>query len=141
MENITEPNVFINGKAQIIEMLQQMPLPEKEILLKNLKIRNPQLTEELIEKSFSVSHFESLSNHEINLVIQNVSAPVMGIALKGFSQDFQRKVLSIASRDYAENAYRILTTPTNNEAINMKRAQNKIKNIIIALSKQKQINI
>ena len=45
--NNSTNSIFINGKAQIIEMLQHMPREERSRLLKNLKIRNPQLAEEL----------------------------------------------------------------------------------------------
>ena len=44
--NNSANGVFINGKAQIIEMLQHMPREERAVLLKNLKARNPQLAEE-----------------------------------------------------------------------------------------------
>ena len=141
MNNETQPQVFINGKAQIIEMLQIMPQSEKETLIKNLKMRNPQLAEELQEKSLTFEHLSLLNDHDIRFVIQYVKPAILGIALKGTSQEFQRKILTIIDRSYAEEAYEVMVSPISNERESMKRAQNKILGILGALSKKKRISL
>ncbi len=135
-----EGNVFINGKAQIVEMLQHMPREERIKLIKNLKIRNPQLAEELSEQCFTFSDLNALSDFELQTIFNYVSAPILGMALKNVERDFQRRLLSLADRSYAEEAFRVLKTNFNNEKKDIKRAQNKIIETLLALKKRKQIN-
>lgn len=123
--SITE-GVFLNGKAQIIEMLQYMNSSEREKLLLNIRKRNPQLAEELMEKSLTFSHLGELSDIELSIIFSHINAPILGIALKGTSREFQRRLLSLAPRDYAERAYSVMMTPLQNEKTDVKRAQSKI---------------
>jgi flagellar motor switch protein FliG len=137
-----EPNnnsngVFINGKAQIIEMLQHMPRNERATLIKNLKARNPQLAEELSEQCFSFSDLDNLSDYELQNIFQSVSAPVLGMALKNVEKSFQRRLLSLAERSYAEETFRVLNNNYANEKRDTKRAQNKIIEILVSLKKRR----
>lgn len=133
--------VFLNGKAQVIEMLQHMTKGEKSRLLANIKMRNPSLAAELMERSFSFSHIENLAGPDLFKVIQQVQAQIFGVALKNQSESFQRKVLSEAPRDYAEKAYDIMIKPIANEKEIIQKAQNKIINILIGLSKKGTIDL
>jgi flagellar motor switch protein FliG len=137
-----EPNnnsngVFINGKAQIIEMLQHMPRNERATLIKNLKARNPQLAEELSEQCFSFSDLDNLSDYELQNIFQSVSAPVLGMALKNVEKSFQRRLLSLAERSYAEETFRVLNNNYANEKRDTKRAQNKIIEILVSMKKRR----
>ncbi len=136
-----ETGVFINGKAQIIEMLKFMSPDERERLLENIRIKNPTLASELMSQSLTFDHIGKLNEHELNIMFQYVSAPILGVALKNVTQAIQRKVLSIAPRNYAEEAYRIMITPISNEKRDISRAQNKILSILISLSRRNQINL
>ncbi len=135
----TASGVFINGKAQIIEMLQHMPRDERAKLLKNLKLRNPQLAEELTEQCFTFSDLDNLSDQELSMIFQYVTAPILGMALKNTERSFQRRMLSLATRQYAEEAFRVLKTAYSTEKRDIKRAQNKIIEILVTLKKRKQI--
>lgn len=137
--NNSASGVFINGKAQIIEMLQHMPRDERSKLLKNLKVRNPQLAEELTEQCFTFSDLDNLSDGELNMIFHYITAPILGMALKNIEREFQRRLLSLASRDYAEEAFRVLKTPYSTEKRDIKRAQNKIIEVLVSLKKRKQI--
>jgi flagellar motor switch protein FliG len=139
--NNTANGVFINGKAQIIEMLQHMPREERSKLLKNLKVRNPQLAEELTEQCFTFSDLDNLSDNDLAMIFQYVTAPILGMALKGIERAFQRRLLSLAGRDYAEDAYRVLKTNYATEKRDVKRAQNKIIEVLVSLKKRKQIKL
>ena len=132
--------VFINGRAQIIEMLQHMPRNERTKLLKNLKIKNPQLADELSEQCFTFSDLDSLEDHELSMIFQYVSAPILGMALKNVERKFQRRLLSLATREYAEEAFRIMTTSFQNEKRDTKRAQGKIVEVLVSLKKRKQVH-
>lgn len=136
-----ETGVFINGKAQIIEMLKFMSADERERLIANIRIKNPTLANELMSQSLTFDHIGKLNEHELNIMFQYVSAPIFGVALKNVEQSVQRRMLSIAPRAYAEEAYKIMITPINSEKRDITRAQNKILSILVSLSRRKQINL
>lgn len=126
MQNEEKGGVFLNGKAQIIEMLQMMNIKEKEVLINNLKARNPQLASELIEKSFTFSELQNIPSENLQQLFRYTKAAIWGLALQGSSSKFQRKILGLAPRSYAEEAYSIMTANLKSERIDSKRAQNKI---------------
>jgi len=137
--NNSNQGVFINGRAQIIEMLQHMPREERTKLLKNLKVRNPQLAEELSESCFTFNDLDSLNDYELQMIFNYISAPILGMALKNIERAFQRRLLSLADRAYAEEAFKVLKTPYSNEKRDIKRAQNKIIETLASLKKRKQV--
>src|SRR3989339_497104 len=114
--------VFINGRAQIIEMLQYMEDEDRNTLLKNIRIRNPILANELLEKSLVFENIGKLSDHEIRLVLNYVQPTIMGVALKSVNQDLQRRVLGLAQRGFAEKAYEIMIKSIGNEMTHIKKA-------------------
>lgn len=141
MDNNNNQNgVFINGKAQIIEMLQFMPRAERVKLLNNLKVRNPQLAEELLEQCFTFADLNQLEDEELSHIFLYITAPILGMALKNVDRAFQRRLLSLSAREYAEDAYRVMTTSYSTEKRDIKRAQNKIIEILVSLKKRKQVN-
>jgi len=137
----SEQTVFINGRAQVIEMLQYMEDEDRNTLLKNIRIRNPILANELLEKSLVFENIGKLSDHEIRLVINYVQPTIMGVALKSVNQDLQRRVLGLAQRGFAEKAYEIMIKSIGNETTHIRKAQNKILETMVALNKKKQINL
>lgn len=137
----SQRGVFLNGKAQIIEMLQLMSKQEKDRILSNIKMRNPSLADELMERSFSFSSLENLRENDMYLITKNVQPQILGVALKNQKSELQRRILSIAPRDYAEEAYQTMTKSISNEKELVKRAQNKIIAILIDLSKKNIINL
>lgn len=116
-------SIPINGKGQIIEMLQMMPSHERSTLLKNIKIRNPAMAQELSEQSFSFNSLESFEDHQLTLILNYLNPQVVGVALKNSSVGFQRRLLTLCQRSFAEKAYTTLISPVVDEAQNIKRAQ------------------
>ncbi|MFT6068907.1 MAG: flagellar motor switch protein FliG [Bacteriovoracaceae bacterium] len=137
----TQQGLFINGKAQVIEMLKFMQPEEREVLLRNIKARNPQLAMELTENCLTFSDLNRLGDDELHLIFNYVKPAIWGLALKDTPRDFQRRVLGLAERDYAEQAYQVLTTTLKNEERDTKRAQQKIVSILGNLLKRRQITI
>lgn len=137
----TQQGVFINGKAQVIEMLKYMQPEEREVLLKNIKARNPQLAMELTEDCLTFNDLNRLGDEELHLLFNYVKPAIWGLALKNTPRDFQRRVLGLAERDYAEQAYQVLTTTLKNEDRDTKRAQQKIVSILGNLLKRRQVSI
>ena len=133
------PNlVFINGRQQIIDMLKIMSATDKTNLLANLRKRNPILAGELLEESINFSCLESLSHPEIQLIFSFTEASTWGMALQGLNPSFQRMILGLAHRRFAEEAFRIMTT-LNARAQDVRKAQDKILAVIIELHRAKKI--
>lgn len=131
--------LFINGRAQVIEMLEYMTSEERDKLIKNIRIRNPQLANELMEKSFTFKDLLGLKTENIQVIFKYITPQILGLALKGISVDNQKKMLSIAPRDYAEKAYDIMVRTIPNEERDTQRAQHKIISVFINLVKKKAI--
>lgn len=141
MEKQTSEGYLINGKAQVIEMLKLMTDKEKQVLLLNIRKRNPQLAEELFEGSISFDIIMKLSDVDLKRVMNYIQASIMGLTLKELPKEFQRRVLGLAERKYAEQAFEILTRPVAIDKKTIQRAANKTLKIISELAKKKQINI
>jgi len=137
----TENGIFLNGKGQIIEMLQYMTPSERETLIKNIKIRNPHLADELLEKSLSFSSIDGITDHDLQILFGYIQPAILGIAIKTTGKEFQKRVLSLLPREKAEEAYTTMRTPITNEEDGIKRAQNKILNTLISLCRRKQITL
>ena len=125
-----ESQIFIDGKSQIVEMLQMMPQEERSALIKNLRLKNPVLAGELQEKSISFE--EALVYGRISDLFQFVTPSVLGMALKGINEEFQRRVLSAIGRGHAEEAYLAMVDPSHTEE-RVKRAREKVRSVIISL--------
>ena len=133
-------HIFINGKNQIIEMLKLMPAKEKKKLLDNIRKRDAVLANELLEQSLTFRHIENLDDDVLKRIILSTQAPILGLAIKYLSTEFQRRILSLANREYAENAYAILVTSVSSESDKVKKAQNKILMQMITVMKRMQSN-
>jgi len=122
--------IFINGKAQIVEMLQIMGDEERATLIKNLKLRNAPLADELFAKSISFRDLKKLEDEALNSIFSSIQPAILGMALKGVDAKLQKRLLTIVSRDYAEKAYEVMSNLYNNEKELTKKAQNKILEIV-----------
>ena len=141
MEEKKKEGIFINGKAQAIEILKMLNKDEKTRLLKQIRLRNPNIADELSEKSYSLKNLFDLSDHELRLIGQYTDQNVLGVVLKACPINFQRRILSLIDRSKAEVAYRILTTQLSNERASIEKAQARIMSVVVALTKRGQIEI
>ena len=119
-------SVFINGRAQIIEMLQLMDSAEKEKILKLIRIKNPVLAEELHSKSISFFDIQHLSEESLERLAGVIKPAIFGMALKGLSANVQKKFLSSLPREFAEQAYQTMITYYTNEKDLAGRARSKV---------------
>tara|TARA_Y100000296_G_C5073326_1_gene206039 strand:- start:342 stop:770 length:429 start_codon:yes stop_codon:yes gene_type:complete len=136
-----EGNVFINGRAQVLEMFQYLTPAEKERLLNQIRPKNPQLAAEIIETSIQFKTILTLNDDDITRVLSYVKAPILGVALKSLKVNDQRKLLSLCSREVAEEAFKTMTTRLANEDAAIERACAKVRAIMSALSKKKVIQL
>lgn len=123
-----ETAIYINGKSQVVEMLRAMSPEEKVRLIKNLKLRNPALASELEEKSFSFKDLFRLPDSHLKYLITMNQAAIMGIAIRNVPIQSQKKLLSLADRAYAEEAFEWMTRELKDEKRDITRAQEKILN-------------
>ncbi|MCT4642632.1 MAG: hypothetical protein N4A33_10095 [Bacteriovoracaceae bacterium] len=137
MEN--EKGIFINGKQQVIEMLQYMGEKEKKKLLNNIKLRNPSIAKELSEKSFSFKSLFSMNNESLRSIFNNSNPTLVGLALYNESRENQKIALSVMDRHLAEKAFYIMNQNLTSKANECSRAQKKILQYAISLSKTNKI--
>lgn len=137
----TEKGIFINGKKQIIEMLQFMDEAERKKLLQNIGARNAVMAKELSEQSFSFNDLVHTSTASLNKIFQSFNPAIIGLALYNTSSELQRKVLSSISRETAEAAFEVMSQNLSGKQAECKRAQEKVINNVIQLSRRQQIVI
>ena len=142
MENTeSEKGIFINGKNQIIEMLQFMDESERHKLLNNIKRKNSVMARELLEKSFSFNDLHQLSHDNLRKILSHCNPAIIGLALNISSTKFQRKALQSLDRHIAEEAFNVMNSNLINKTQECRRAQDKIVQVALQLSRRKQISI
>jgi flagellar motor switch protein FliG len=138
-KNAENGGVFINGKKQVIELLQQMGASDKAKLLKNLRARNPSLAKELTESCLSFESIWDLDDECLKTVVSQVQPAILGLALSLVHVKNQRRALSMISREMAMKAFEIMQkdlTGNRNECL---RAQQKILELAVNLNRNRVI--
>lgn len=134
-----ENGIFINGKKQVIELLQMMDAGDKTKLLKNLRVRNPVLAKELTESCISFDSIWDLNDESLKTIVTQVQPAILGLALNIVHVKNQRRALSLISREMALKAFDIMQkdlTSNRNECI---RAQQKIVELALNLHRSRII--
>jgi flagellar motor switch protein FliG len=139
--NTNQGGIFINGKQQMVEMIQFMSDAERKKLLTNIKNRNAAMAKERSEKSLSFRDLFQLDDHVSRRILQNVNSTIIGLALFMSHTDVQRKALSIMDRNDAEKAFSVMNQNLSNKRAECKKAQDKILQIAIQMSKRSLINL
>jgi flagellar motor switch protein FliG len=139
-EEITS-GIFLNGKNKLIKMFQLLTEEEKSSLLEKVGRKNPKLAEELKFKSITFKKIFSLNDKSIRLVINQINPSILGVSLKGSPIVQQRRILSLAKRDYAEKAFSMLTTSINDEEKSIFKSQQKVIESIGSLNKMGMVEI
>lgn len=138
-QNNSENGIFINGKKQVIELLQKMDPADKARLLKNLRTRNPSLAKELTESCLSFESIWDLDDECLKTVVSQIQPAILGLALSLVHVKNQRRALSLISREVALKAFDIMQkdlTSNRNECL---RAQQKILELAMNLNRNRII--
>lgn len=138
-EKNTENGIFINGKRQVIELLQTMDGPDKARLLKNLRLRNPSLAKELTESCISFESIWDLDDEALKTLVSQVQPAVLGLALSLVHTKNQRRALSLISRQMAIKAFDIMQKDLTGNRNECHRAQQKILELALNLHRGKII--
>lgn len=131
--------IFIDGKRQVIELLKTMQGSDKKKLLGNIKLRNPLLAKELAELCFNFDSLWDLSDDHLRTIFMQVKPVLIGLALYVSNSKNQKRVLSLLSRESAIKAYEIMTQDLSSNRKDCLKAQEKILEVAIDLSRRKQI--
>ena len=141
MTDTTNGGIFINGKKQIIDMLQFMSEEERKKLLTNIKTRNAPMARELSEQSLSFRDLFQLDDSVVRRILQHINPTITGLALFLSSTKVQRKTLSLMERVDAEEAFRVMNQNLSHKKAECKKAQDKILATAIQLSRRNLIQL
>lgn len=131
--------IFINGKKQVIELLQKMDGADKAKLLRNLRNRNPALAKELTESCISFESIWDLDDGALKTVVSQIQPTVLGLALSLVHTKNQRRVLSLVPREMALKAFDIMQKDLTSNRNECFRAQQKILELAINLHRNRII--
>ena len=118
-------DIFLNGKAQVIEMLRHMQPDERERLIRQIRLQSSGLAKELSRESIGFEQIGNFSDSQMQHFFNYVQAPILGMAIRGLSVELQKRILSLAERSYAEEAYEFMTMNLNNEQEKIRQAKDK----------------
>ncbi len=138
-QNNSENGIFINGKKQVIELLQRMDAADKARLLKNLRTRNPSLAKELTEMCISFESIWDLDDECLKTVVSQIQPAILGLALSLVHVKNQRRALSLISREMALKAFDIMQKDLTGNRGECLRAQQKILELAVNLHKNRII--
>jgi len=136
----SQNGVYINGKRQVIELLQVMNSADKIKLLKNLKLRNPTLAKELYEHCISFDSIWDLSEEQLKILVNQVQPTILGLALSLCPMKNQRRALSLISRQNALKAFEIMQKDLSGNRQECLKAQKKVLEAALQLQKNRVIN-
>ncbi len=134
-----ENGIFINGKGQVIELLQQMNAADKAKLLKNLRVRNPTLAKELTESCISFESIWDLDESGLKTLVSQVQPAVLGLALSLVNVKNQRRALGLIPRESAVRAFEIMQKDLSSNRSECNRAQQKILELALSLHRNRII--
>ncbi len=137
--NNSEKGIFINGKKQVIELLQKMEASDKSTLLKNLRNRNPSLAKELTESCISFESIWDLTDECLKTLVTQINPAVLGLALSLVHVKNQRRALSLTNRATALKAFEVMQTDLSSNRNECYRAQQKILEIAMSLHRNRVI--
>lgn len=135
----TENSIYINGKKQVIELLQSMDRLDKMKLLKNLKIKNPSLARELTESCVSFESIWDLNDEDLKTLVSQVQPTILGLALNITNVKNQRRALSLIARETALKAFDIMQKDLSSNRNECNRAQKKILELALSLHRNRII--
>ncbi len=102
-----ENEIFIDGKNQAIQILQNLSQEERTRLIEALRTKNPLMAQELEAKSYSFVDLLNADDTTLQTIFDYASAPVIGISLSNLEIHDQKRILRLLKREKAEMAYKI----------------------------------
>ena len=132
---------YIDGKKQAIELLQHLEGDERNKILQNIAMRNAPMARELSERSYSFKDLFNTNDETLEKITQVTTPAIIGLALFLTPKSFQRRVLTLMTRDRAEQAFNIMSRDLSSKREECLKAQNKILSNAIELSRKSIIRL
>ena len=127
-----QEKVFINGRSQAISMLKMLSRNERTRIISAIRIKNPGLADELNNQCVNFKDIEHLSDDSLKQLAPKIRPEILGIALKGMSVTFQKRILKVIDRHHAQIAYNALVQPiSSSKSSIIERAQNKVMGVFL----------
>jgi flagellar motor switch protein FliG len=137
--NAENGGIYLNGKKQVIELLQRMDSADKSKLLKNLRVRNPALAKELTESCISFESIWDLNDACLKTVISQIQPTILGLALNIVHTKNKKRALSLIPREMALRAFEIMQKDLSGNRNECIRAQQKVLELALILHRNKTI--
>lgn len=136
MSSTDQKGYYINGKKQVIELLQHLEGDERQKLLRNIGMRNAAMAKELSEQSFSFKDLLSADQETLSKIASVTTPAIIGLALYLTPKSFQRKMLSSMERTRAEQAFNVMSRDLSDKRQECIKAQNKVLSNSIELGRR-----
>lgn len=133
-------DIVINGRAQVVDILNRLPEEHKNKILRSLKGKNSSLAHELSWQTLTFQGISQAKDEQLKVLLEYISSPIIAIAIQDQSVEIQKKFLNHISRDRAKEVFQQLKS-TRAASVNIKKAQNKMVEIAIALIQKKTLTI
>lgn len=136
MSETDQKGYYINGKKQVIELLQCMEGEERRKLLRNIGIKNASMAKELSEQSYSFKDLLAADEESLSKVMSVTAPAIIGLALYLTPRSFQRRVLGSMERTRAEQAFNVMGRDLSDKKQECLKAQNKVLQNAIELGRR-----
>lgn len=131
-------DIIINGRAQVIEILKKLPEEQKNKILDSVVKKNPTLGKELAWQTFAFSSIPLLSDLNLKILLEYLSATVIGLALKNQSVDLQKLLLNSLPTTKAQEVYSYMKGKSA-RIEDCEKAQKKMVEVALTLLQKKVI--
>lgn len=136
MSTTERKGYYINGKEQVIELLQHLDGEERQKLLRNISLRNASMAKELSEQSLSFKDILAANTESLSKIMQVTTPAIIGLALYLTPRAFQRKALGAMDRTRAEQAFNVMSRDLSDKRAECMKAQNKLVQNALELSRR-----
>src|SRR5690554_7972691 len=127
---------YINGKKQVIELLQSLEPQETNKLLANIGMKNASMAKELSEQSLSFKDLLRANEETLGKIGRITPPAIIGLALYLTPRSFQRRMLMSMDRQRAEQAFNVMSRDLSAKRQECLKAQNRVLQSAIELSRK-----
>jgi len=82
------------GVDRLLDILSLMDDGTKKEVMEHLASENPEIAEKVEKMMFSFDNLTSLDDRTLQVILAEINAPDLAVALKGISDDFKTKIMS-----------------------------------------------
>ncbi|MCX6117225.1 MAG: hypothetical protein NT027_06770 [Proteobacteria bacterium] len=132
-------NSQVGGVEYTAQLISNLGPAQREIVLEDLKLRNPELSQILSERLFTFASLGRFSSQEMQKIIQKIPEKDLLLALRICSEEFKEKVFCAMSERRAENTKDLLRTAPQARKSDVEQAQSQIAKLVLGMIKSGEI--